>query len=144
MVIGGQDVYRAGGYQDSALAEILPFDLSTRIAKEDQFEGKFFVNIPKAAYEHPMLQLLPSPPRTANDCNALPSSTAPTMSVGFKPLATPLMTRTLQAQGEERQRHREGDADHGIHGGRRRQGAGHGGRYACGAGNCSRSSTIRR
>ena len=47
VVLAGQDVYRAGGYEDSHLAEVLPFDLSNQISGEPQFEGMFYVSIPK-------------------------------------------------------------------------------------------------
>ena len=71
VVLGGQDVYRAGRYGDSHLAEILPFDLSNRVGGEDQFEGMFYVSVPKPAYEHPLLQLLPDPAENRERLNGL-------------------------------------------------------------------------
>jgi hypothetical protein len=100
IVLGGQDVYRAGNYQDSSLAPILPFDLSTRIANEDQFEGQFFVTIPKPAYEHPILQLLPNAAENRERLNSLRQLDGSNNVGGFKPLATPLMTRMVQVKGK--------------------------------------------
>jgi hypothetical protein len=100
IVLGGQDVYRAGGYQDSTLASILPFDLSNRIGNEDQFEGQFFVTIPKPAYDHPILQLLPNAAENRERLNSLRQLDGSNNVGGFKPLATPLMTRTVQVKGK--------------------------------------------
>ncbi len=100
IVCGGQDVYRAGGYGNSALAEVLPFDLSNRIGGEDQFEGQFHVRIPKAAYDHPLLQLLPDPAENRERLNSLRQLDGSNNVGDFKPLATPLMTRTVKVKGK--------------------------------------------
>lgn len=100
VVLGGQDVYRAGGYTDSPLTEILPFDLSNRIANEDQFDGLFYVTIPKPAYEHPLLQLLPDPVENRERLNSLRQLDGSNNVGRFKPLATPLMTRSVQLKGK--------------------------------------------
>ena len=100
MVCGGQDVYRAGGYQDSHLAPILPFDLSNRIAGEDQFEGMFYVTIPKPAYEHPILQLLSGATENRERLNGLRQLDGSNNVGGLKPLATPLMTRRVELRGK--------------------------------------------
>ena len=66
IVTGGQDVYRAGGYENSHLAPILPFDLSDAIGREAQFKGLFYASVAPAAYDHPLLRLLRRPePMTA-------------------------------------------------------------------------------
>jgi hypothetical protein len=101
MVFGGEDVYRAGGYQDSPLAPILPFDLSNRLAGEDQFEGLFYVTIPKPAYDHPILQLLANPAENRERLNGLRQLDGSNNVGGFKPLATPLMTRLVQLKGKD-------------------------------------------
>ena len=104
VVLGGQDVYRAGGYQDSQLVEILPFDLSDAIAPQAQFEGLFFASIPKPAYEHPILSLLPDPGANRERLNSLRQLDGANNVGRFKPLATPLMTRTVKikdAAGKE-------------------------------------------
>jgi hypothetical protein len=101
IVCGGQDVFRAGGYGNSHLAEILPFDLSNRIAGEDQFEGLFNARIPKAAYDHPLLQLLPDPVENRERLNSLRQLEGSNNVGDFKPLATPLMTRMVKVKGKQ-------------------------------------------
>jgi hypothetical protein len=100
VVLGGQDVFRAGGYSDSHLAEVLPFDLSNRVAGEDQFEGLFYVTVPKAAYDHPLLQLLPDAAENRERLNSLRQLDGSNNVGRFKPLATPLMTRLVQIKGK--------------------------------------------
>jgi hypothetical protein len=98
MVLGGQDVYRAGGYADSHLASILPFDLTNRVGTTDQFDGKFYVTIPRTAYDHPLLQLLPNPAENRERLNSLRQLDGSNNVGGFKPLATPLMTRLVKVK----------------------------------------------
>ncbi|MFM7289739.1 MAG: hypothetical protein ACKO6B_00725 [Planctomycetia bacterium] len=99
MVCGGQDVYRAGGYETSALAEVLPFDLGTHDSGEPQFEGRFFAEVASTAVGHPLLRLLPDPAENAQRWNALPKLDGSNNVGRFKPLATPLLTRTVQVPG---------------------------------------------
>jgi hypothetical protein len=101
IVCGGQDVHRAGGYGNSHLADILPFDLSNRIAGEDQFEGMFNVRIPKAAYDHPLLQLLPESADNRERLHSLRQLDGSNNVGDFKPLATPLMTRMVKVKGKQ-------------------------------------------
>ncbi len=96
IVLGGQDVYRAGGYENSHLAEILPFDLSDRISGQPQFEGTFFVDIPRAAMDHPVLRLLPDAAENRARITNLPKLDGSNNVGLLKPLATPLLTRTVQ------------------------------------------------
>ena len=98
LVLGGQDVYRAGGYEDSALADVLPFDLSDQLSKEPQFEGLFFVSIPKTAYSHPILRLFADPARNRERLNGLRELDGCNNVGRFKPLATPLMTRLAKVK----------------------------------------------
>lgn len=100
IVTGGQDVYRAGGYETSALADILPFDLSSRIAGDNQFDGLFHVRIPRAAYDHPLLQLLPEATENRERLNSLRQLDGSNNVGAFKPLATPLMTRIVKVKGK--------------------------------------------
>lgn len=100
VVCGGQSVYRAGGYTDSHLAPILPFDQSAAISGEDQFEGLFYVTIPKPAYEHPLLQLLSDPRENRERLNSLRQLDGSNNVGRFKPLATPLMTRGVKVKGQ--------------------------------------------
>jgi hypothetical protein len=100
VVLGGQDVFRAGGYQDSHLAEVLPFDLSDRISSRDQFEGLFFVMIPKPAYQHPILRLLPELDTNRERLNSLRQLDGSNNVGDFKPMATSLMTRTVSVKAE--------------------------------------------
>jgi hypothetical protein len=99
MVTGGQDVYRAGRYGDSALAEILPFDLSNRIGGQDQFDGKFYVQVPNSALDHALLQLLPNAVENRDRLKGLPQLDGSNNVGGFKPLATPLLTRRVKVKG---------------------------------------------
>ncbi len=96
VVLGGKDVYRAGGYENSPLNAVLPFDLSPHFSKQAQFPGTFFVSIPKAAYVHPILQLFAEPDRTRERLNALRELDGSNNVGRFKPLATPLMTRFVE------------------------------------------------
>jgi len=93
VVLGGQDVFRAGGYEDSSLAEILPFDLSDYFSAEAQFEGMFFAVIPKTAYSHPILRIFADPARNKERLNSLRELDGSNNVGRFKPLAVPLMTR---------------------------------------------------
>jgi hypothetical protein len=96
MVTGGQSVYRAGGYQDSPLAAILPFDLSDSISKEPQFSGRFNVNVVNDQYNHPLLRLLPDAAENKARWNALPQLDGCNNVGAFKSLAKPLLTRTAK------------------------------------------------
>jgi len=55
VTLGGQNVYLAGNYGDSPLAEVLPFDLKP--AEEAQLSGRFLMDVPSAALEHPIMRL---------------------------------------------------------------------------------------
>ena len=96
IVLGGQDVYRAGRYENSALAEILPFDLSAQFSKQAQFQGKFFVNVPGAAFSHPMLRFFPDPEQNRERWNSLRELDGSNNVGRFRPLATPLLTRFVK------------------------------------------------
>jgi len=93
MVTGGRDVYRAGGYQDSPLASILPFDLSDSISRDPQFPGRFNVNVVNDQYDHPLLRLLPDAAENKARWNALPRLDGCNNVGAFKPMARPLLTR---------------------------------------------------
>ena len=93
VVLGGQDVYRAGGYEDSALMEVLPFDLSSFYSKDAQFEDRFFVGIPKPAYSHPVLRMFADAEKNRERLNSLRRLDGSNNVGRFKPLATPLLTR---------------------------------------------------
>lgn len=92
-VKGGQDVFRAGAYELSALAPILPFDLSDAWGAQPQFEGLFFVNVVPEAYRHPILQLLPDPTENRARLDALRELDGANNVGRLKPMAVPLMTR---------------------------------------------------
>jgi uncharacterized membrane protein len=103
VVLGGQDVFRAGGYEDSALMEVLPFDLSDHFSKEPQFEGLFYAGVPKAAQGHPILRLLGDAARNRERLAALRQLDGCNNVGRFRPLATPLMTGAVKirnARGE--------------------------------------------
>lgn len=96
LTTGGQSVYRAGGYQDSPLAAILPFDLSAKIAKNSQFPGRFSVDVVGDQYDHPLLRLLGNPGENRQLWKALPELDGCNNVGNFKPLARPLLTRTTE------------------------------------------------
>jgi hypothetical protein len=102
MVFGGQDAFRAGGYEDSALAPMLPFDLSDHFSRQPQFDGMFFVNVPKTALAHPVLRLLPEPAANRERLGALRQLDGSNNVGRFRPLATPLLTRFLAAAVTQR------------------------------------------
>ncbi|MBM4163387.1 MAG: hypothetical protein FJ222_02955 [Lentisphaerae bacterium] len=93
MVTGGQSVYRAGGYQDSPLAAVLPFDLSDRFSKDPQFPGRFIVNVVNDQYNHPLLRLLPDAAENKARWNAMPELDGCNNVGSFKSMAKPLLTR---------------------------------------------------
>jgi len=93
VVMGGQNVYRAGGYQDSPLAPILPFDLSTSISKDPQFPGRFSVNVVNDQFSHPLLRLLPDETGNRRRWKDLQQLDGCNNVGAFKPLAQPLLTR---------------------------------------------------
>ena len=93
MVCGGQDVFRAGGYEDSSLAEVLPFDLSDHFSGDAQFEGMFFADVASTAHDHPLLRLLPDAGDNRTRWNNMPKLDGSNNVGRFKPLAMPLLTR---------------------------------------------------
>jgi hypothetical protein len=95
---GGQDVYRAGAYEKSHLAPILPFDLSAHHSKKPQFTGKFFVNVARSAYRHPLLRLLPENAANRERLNSLQELDGSNNVGRFRSLATPLLTRTVELE----------------------------------------------
>lgn len=95
-VKGGQDVFRAGAYENSVLAPILPFDLSDAYSSQPQFDGMFFVNIEPDAYRHPLLRLLPDATENRTRLDALRELDGANNVGRLKPMAVPLMTRTWQ------------------------------------------------
>ena len=93
VAMGGQNVYRAGGYQDSPLAAILPFDLSTSISKDSQFPGRFSVNVVNDQYNHPLLRLQPDDAGNRASWKKLQQLDGCNNVGAFRPLAQPLLTR---------------------------------------------------
>jgi uncharacterized membrane protein len=98
VVMGGQNVYRAGGYQDSPLAALLPFDLSDAVSKNPQFPGKFSVNVVNNLHEHPLLRLLPDAAANREMWNNLPQLDGCNNVGLIKPMARPLLSRHVEIQ----------------------------------------------
>lgn len=96
---GGAGVYRAGGYEGSPLAAVMPFDLGPAYGTAPQFPGRFFVTVNPGLYDHPILRLLPDDQanrerwrglRELDGCN----------NVGRpRPLATTLLSRRIEQRG---------------------------------------------
>lgn len=93
VLTGGQNVYRAGGYQDSPLASIMPFDLSASVSKDPQFPGRFSVNVVNDQFSHPLLRLLPDDAENQRRWKALQPLDGCNNVGALKPLAQPLLAR---------------------------------------------------
>jgi len=98
ITLGGQAVYGAGQYQNSALEQILPFRIGGR--KEYQLSGFFNVIPNPAALAHPVMALTDDPTTTReawddlpqiDGCNVVGDPGSPTL--GLKPAATLLAYR---------------------------------------------------
>jgi hypothetical protein len=98
IVTGGKDVYRAGGYQNSSLASILPFDLGAEISGQDQFDGLFSAGVARGALAHPILQLLPDPVENQARLSGLRQLDGSNNVGQFRPLATPLLIRSVKVK----------------------------------------------
>lgn len=59
ITLGGQEVYAAGGYQDSPLARVLPFRIEA--TEKPQIPGKFHLSPTKLGLSHPVMQLEADP-----------------------------------------------------------------------------------
>ena len=101
MFFGGKDVYRAGGYQDSVLAEIMPFDMSDHFSKDAQFPGMFYPAVLNGLYDHPLLRFFTQPGRNRERWNALRELDGCNNVGRFKPLATPLLTRQVEIRNSK-------------------------------------------
>ena len=64
ITLGGRDVYAAGGYQDSALARLLPFRIEA--TEEPQLPGKFHLAPTKLGLSHPVMSLERDPEKNRN------------------------------------------------------------------------------
>lgn len=93
VTLGGQHVYAAGNYGGSPLAEVLPFDLNA--GKEKQFSGKFFMDVPTVALEHPIMRLGGDPAKSGelwqemvqlDGCNAVGSILPAASLLGYRDL----------------------------------------------------------
>jgi hypothetical protein len=98
VTLGGQSVYRAGGYQDSPLAEILPFDLSDSFSKKPQFPGRFPVRVVNEQYDHPLLRLLPDATANKELWDKLPMLDGCNNVGAVKPMGKPLLSRLTAIQ----------------------------------------------
>lgn len=98
VTMGGQSVYRAGGYQDSPLAAILPFDLSDSFSKKPQFPGRFSVQVVNEQYDHPLLRLLPDAAANQELWGRLPMLDGCNNVGAVKPMGKPLLSRLVGIQ----------------------------------------------
>lgn len=108
ILMGGEDVFRAGGYEDSVLASVMPFDMTDYYSKDEQFPGRFFANVQNGLYDHPVLRLLPDPEANRERWHNLRELDGSNNVGRFRPLATPLLTRQVKLRNsrgelEERQ-----------------------------------------
>jgi len=93
---GGRDVYRAGGYQNSPLASIIPFDLSDYYGTAPQFPRMFFATVNQGMQDHPILRLLPDAAQNRERLHSLRQLDGCNNVGRPRPLATTLLSRTIE------------------------------------------------
>ncbi len=98
ILCGGSDVYRAGGYEGSPLAAVMPFDLGSAYGTAAQFPGKFFAAVNDGLYDHPILRLLPEAAANRDRWRGLRELDGCNNVGRTKPLATTLLSRRLERQ----------------------------------------------
>ena len=97
ITLGGRDVYAAGQYDDSALARILPFDISA--TKETQVAKPFKIAPTSAGYAHPLMLLESDPATNREAWLDLPSLDGNNYVGNVKPGASLLAVRNLDGGG---------------------------------------------
>jgi len=93
ITLGGQKVYAAGGYQDSALARVLPFDVASTDAP--QIEKAFSISPTVLGLAHPLMQLDNDPAANREAWLDLPPLDGCNRVGAVKPGATLLAVRTV-------------------------------------------------
>jgi uncharacterized membrane protein len=97
ITLGGRDVYAAGQYDDSALARILPFDISA--TKEPQVAKPFKIAPTAAGYAHPLMLLESDAATNREAWLDLPSLDGNNFVGNVKPGASLLAVRNLDGGG---------------------------------------------
>ena len=93
ITLGGRSVYAAGQYGDSALARILPFDISA--AKETQISKPFKIMPTPSGFAHPLMLLEADPSTNREAWLDLPTLDGSNFVGAVKPGASQLAVRTL-------------------------------------------------
>ena len=94
--LGGRAVYGAGNYQDSALAQILPFDLASQ--GDPQIPREFNVMPTPLGLVHPIMQLENDPEANREAWSDLPTLEGCNRVGAAKPGATLLAVRQIEGE----------------------------------------------
>jgi uncharacterized membrane protein len=93
LTLGGRNVYAAGGYQGSALAGILPFEIEP--TDKPQIPGRFRVIPTSVGYGHPLFQFDPNADANRDICFDLPKLDGCNRVGAVKPGASLLAVREI-------------------------------------------------
>ncbi|MCY3024490.1 MAG: hypothetical protein NTW87_36405, partial [Planctomycetota bacterium] len=106
ITLGGQKVYGAGGYQDSMLARILPFEIAAPVVSGGtvpvpgpQIEKTFAISPTPLGLAHPLLQLEADPAANRDAWLELPALDGCNRVGAVKPGATLLAVRAIEGAG---------------------------------------------
>jgi uncharacterized membrane protein len=99
VTLGGQKVYAAGGYQDSMLARILPFDIASTAAP--QIDKPFAIAPTRMGLAHPVMQLESEPAANREAWLDMPPLDGCNRVGAVKPGATLLALRPAAAEGDQ-------------------------------------------
>ena len=94
ITLGGQKVYGAGGYQDSMLARVLPFEIAT--PDTPQIEKTFAISPTALGLAHPLMQLEADPAANRDAWLELPALDGCNRVGAVKPGATLLAVRAIE------------------------------------------------
>lgn len=97
VTLGGRAVYAAGQYDDSALAKILPFDISA--SKEGQVPKQFKIAPTQVGFAHPIMALEPDPAANREAWLDLPTLDGNNFVGQVKAGASLLASRNIEGGG---------------------------------------------
>ena len=98
LTLGGRNVYAAGGYQESALAGILPFEIEP--TDKPQIPGRFRVVPTSVGYGHPLFQFDPNADTNRDICFDLPELDGCNRVGAIKPGASLLAVREVAVEDD--------------------------------------------
>ncbi|NIR46163.1 MAG: hypothetical protein GWN99_17180 [Gemmatimonadetes bacterium] len=100
LALGGRSALERGGYQGTAVADVLPVVLSPVDATPESFVAELDVETTRAGRTHPSVQLVPDLEESARRWTELPAVTAVNWIVEAKPGASILLTGDADAVDE--------------------------------------------